>query len=137
MVSIMARALFIVFSLFISIADFKTSEVPRLAFIIAFPAFFALTLISEFSLPKTALSGALLGLFVFLMAYFISGKKIGLADVWYSALIGMVLGPLRWYAAILIACIYGALFMLVLKKSQIPFIPLLAFGSAIMAVIQR
>ena len=137
MFSNLTKAFFIVFSLFISILDFKTGEVPRLAFIFAFPALFTMALFSESHLPKKALAGALLGLFVFLLAYLISGKKLGLADVWYSALIGMMLGPLGWYAAIINACISGAFFMLVSKKRQIPFIPFLAFGSTIMAVIQK
>jgi prepilin signal peptidase PulO-like enzyme (type II secretory pathway) len=63
------------------------------------------------------------------LAYFLSGKKLGLADVWYSALIGFVHGLWRWYFAIGIACIIGVVFILISRRRKIPFIPFMAIGS--------
>jgi len=129
---ILIKLLFSIFSFAIAMSDIKTGMVPRIAFALAFPVFFALCLLSEDPIPPEVLAaGALLGLFVFLAAYFVSGKKLGLADVWYAALIGLVLGPWLWYAAVFCACIAGITYMIAFKKRKIPFIPLMALGSAI------
>ena len=131
------KALFAIFSMIIAGADFKTGVVPRLAFVIAFPLFIILKILSNESLPLWELfAGAVLGLGIFLIAFFISGRKLGLADVWYSALIGLVLGPLWWYLAIGSACITGMIFMLASRRRRIPFIPFMALGSIVVSVIQ-
>ena len=136
--AILIKSLFAIFSFAIAAGDFKTGMVPRIAFVFAFPAFFALGLLRDGPLsPWEALAGALLGLTVFLLAFFISGKKLGLADVWYSALAGLVLGPWWWYAAMSCACVGGIIYILVSKRRQIPFIPLMAIGSVIMCFIRR
>jgi prepilin signal peptidase PulO-like enzyme (type II secretory pathway) len=138
MVSIIfIKLLFTIFSFAIALSDIKTGMVPRVAFVFAFPVFLVLCLLSEEPPPPEALAaGALLGLFIFLAAYFVSGKKLGLADVWYAALIGLVLGPWWWYAAVFCACIAGIIYMLALKKRRIPFIPLMALGSVAASVFQ-
>jgi len=125
------------FSLFIAVADIRTGMVPRAAFIVAFPVFIILKslLTSNISL-LVSIGGSFLGLSVFLLAYYFSGKKLGLADVWYSALIGFVLGPLWWYAAIGLACILGLLYILFSKRHQIPFTPLMALGSVAVGLFQ-
>ena len=137
MTAILSKTLFTVFSFIIAIADIKTGMIPRLAFILAFPVFLALGLLQNetFSILAT-LAGALLGLIVFLLAYFISRKRLGLADVWYSALIGLVLGPLWWYAAMGFACVIGIIYMFVSRQKKIPFIPLMALGSVTMEIIR-
>jgi prepilin signal peptidase PulO-like enzyme (type II secretory pathway) len=134
---ILTILLFSIFSFAIALSDIKTGMVPRVAFVFAFPVFFVLCLLSENSQPVVImLVGALPGLSVFLAAYFVSGKKLGLADVWYAALIGLVLGPWLWYAAIFCACIAGIVYMLAFKKHKIPFIPLMALGSVAASIFQ-
>jgi len=128
--AVFIKVSFSIFSFAIALSDIRTGMVPRVAFVFAFPVFFALCLLSEDSRPPEVLAaGALPGLFVFLVAYFVSGKKLGLADVWYAALIGLVLGLWLWYAAVFCACIAGIIYMLAFKKRKIPFIPLMAIGS--------
>ncbi|MCL2878839.1 MAG: hypothetical protein FWF29_01220 [Treponema sp.] len=123
------KILFILFSGIISGADIKTGRIPRTAFVLAFPSFFFLMLLLyEGFDPKGALTGMFTGLAIFGLAYFVSGRKLGLADVWYSALIGMVLGPWRWYGAICCACVSGVLIVVLFKKRLIPFIPCMAMG---------
>jgi len=126
------KVFFSIFSFAVALSDIKTGMVPRIAFVFAFPVFFVLCLLSENPHSPVLLSaGALLGLFVFLLAFAISGKRLlGLADVWYAGLIGLVLGPWRWYAAMFCACGAGIVYMLASKKRKIPFIPLMALGSA-------
>jgi prepilin signal peptidase PulO-like enzyme (type II secretory pathway) len=133
MISVISiKILFSIFSFAIALSDIKTGMVLRVAFVLAFPVFTVLCLLSEDPRPPEALAtGALLGLFVFLVSYLVSGKKLGLADVWYSALIGLILGPWLWYTAIFCACVAGIIYMLAFKKHKIPFIPLMALGSAI------
>ena len=130
-------SLFAIFSVLVSAADIKTGMVPRAAFAAAFPLFLALkTLLAINKSPIEGIGGAVLGLFVFLLARYLSGGKLGLADVWYSALIGLVLGPLWWHAAIGLACVLGALYILVSKRQQIPFTPLMAIGSITAGFVQ-
>jgi prepilin signal peptidase PulO-like enzyme (type II secretory pathway) len=84
--------------------------------------------------------GGVLGIIVFLPAFFISGKRLGLADVWYAALSGIVLGPLRWYPAVLLSCVFGFLFIVISRRRSIPFIPCMAAGSGailILAFLER
>jgi len=123
------KTLFSIFSLAIAVSDIKTGAVPRIAFAVAFPVFFVLCLLTGSPHPLTfMLPGALLGLIVFLLAFFISGKRLGLADVWYAALTGMVLGPWWWYAAMFCACIAGIVYILVSRRRKIPFVPIMTFG---------
>jgi prepilin signal peptidase PulO-like enzyme (type II secretory pathway) len=78
----------------------------------------------------------LLGLSIFLLVYLFLKDRLGLADVWYSALTGMMLGPWWWYAAIALACFSGIIYMAVLKRRRIPFIPFMAAGSITASLIQ-
>ena len=130
---ILTKISFAVFSGAIAGTDIKNGTVPRLAFVPAFPFFFLLKLfLNERQLPIDSITGVIAGLVIFLLARVVSGKKLGLADVWYSALIGMVLGPLYWYRAIAGACFAGAAMIMLGKKRQIPFIPCMAAGSVLM-----
>jgi len=127
---LVVKILFSIFSFAITVSDFKTGGVPRIAFVFAFPVFFVLCLLSGNSQSALVmLAGTLLGLSVFLLVFIISGKKLGLADVWYAALIGLMLGPWLWYAAMFCACIAGFVYILVSGRRKIPFIPLMALGS--------
>jgi prepilin signal peptidase PulO-like enzyme (type II secretory pathway) len=131
---VLSISLFSVFSVGIALADLQRGEVPRTAFIAAFPVFFALRVgWGSFPLAEAA-AGLFVGLVVFLLARAISEGKLGLADVWYSALIGMVLGPRLWYGAAGLACVGGMALLLVSGRQRIPFIPLLAAGSIAMVI---
>jgi prepilin signal peptidase PulO-like enzyme (type II secretory pathway) len=131
------KILFSIFSFAVAASDVKSGEVPRIAFAVAFPAFSALCLLSRNNHSLLAMtSGALLGLGVFLFAFAISGKRLGLADVWYAALAGLVLGPLWWYAAMFCACIAGIVYILFSGRRKIPFLPLMALGSAAAIIFQ-
>jgi len=121
--------IFTLFSVAIAVMDCKTERVPRIAFISVFPVLFILKFLSNTgSFPYFSIIGMVMGLAVFLLAYTLSKKKMGLADVWYSGIIGFVLGPLWWYAAISIACVLGIIYLLFSRKTKIPFIPLMAIG---------
>ena len=134
---IFIKVFFALFSISIAGADFKTGAVPRLIFIFAFPFFIMLkALLKEGNQFLENIFAALAGLTVFLLAYFLSGKRLGLADVWYSALIGLVLGLSWWYAAIGLACVTGIASILSANKREIPFIPCMAFGSIAVSIIE-
>ena len=144
MVSVMLiKTLFILFSIIITMIDIKTGEVPRVVFITAFLFFiFLKALVLEKALVNEGIPlfesfiGFFEGLLVFLQARIVSGKKLGLADVWYSALTGLVLGPKWWYAAIGAACFTGIIYILAVKRREIPFITFMALGSTVMSFIQ-
>jgi len=132
----LCTALFIIFSFLIAFVDLKTGAVPRLAFALAFPIFFALkTILLGWDHLWGSIIGILLGLIIFLAVFFILKGKLGLADVWYSALIGMMLGPWWWYAAVSAACFTGIIYMVFSKKRSIPFIPFMAAGSIMTKII--
>jgi prepilin signal peptidase PulO-like enzyme (type II secretory pathway) len=134
---LVVKILFSIFSFAIAVSDLKTGAVSRIAFVFAFPVFFVLCLLSFNSQSAVVMfAGALLGLAVFLLTYIISGKKLGLADVWYASLIGLVLGPWLWYAAMFCACIAGIAYILVSGRRKIPFIPLMALGSVVASIFQ-
>jgi len=135
-INILLKISFVIFSGLIAISDIRTNCVPRLAFICAFFIFLPLKfLIYEEQMLIESFIGCMAGLMIFLFTYFITGKKLGLADVWYSALAGMVLGPWKWFAAIGCACLTGIAVILLRKKREIPFIPHMAAGSIIMLFI--
>ena len=134
---IFIKVLFALFSITIARVDFKTGVIPRLAFVLAFLFFIVLkALLKEGNQFLENIFAALAGLTVFLLAYFLSGKRLGLADVWYSALIGLVLGLSWWYAAIGLACVTGIVYIIAAKERQIPFIPCMAFGSIVISIIK-
>ena len=131
------QILFIIFSIIISGSDIKSGTVPRIAFIIIFPFFFIYKLLLDEEVKfMESFTGFLAGLLIFLIVYFISRRRLGLADVWYSALIGLVLGIWKWYAAIGIACVLGILYICAIKQHKIPFIPFMAMGSIVINIIQ-
>lgn len=130
--------LFVLFSLAVSIADIKTGAVPRVAFLAAFACFGALRFLAAESYrpPLAPIAGLLLGLAVFVLALMVSGGRLGWADVWYSALIGLVRGPAWWYPSIAVACAAALVFIGITRKRRIPFIPFLAAGSITSCVMQ-
>jgi len=129
--------MFAIFSLIIAFWDIKTGEVPRIAFIIAFCIFLTLNVLRKEHYPLLiSFIGTMLGILIFSIAFFVSRKRLGLADIWYSGLIGMVLGPLWWYPAIGIACLTGVICVFIFKKRRIPFIPCMAVGSVAMSIVK-
>ena len=124
------KALFAIFSLLISGTDIRRKAVPRAAFVAAFPFFFAFkNFFAEWNPLWESIAGISAGLAIFLLSFFISRGKLGLADVWYSALTGMMLGPLWWCAATGIACLAGMVYLIASKKREAPFIPFMTAGS--------
>ena len=117
--------------------DIKKGEVPRVVFIVAFLFLIFLKMMVYEGIPSLeSFIGFLEGLSVFLLAFVVSGRKLGLADVWYSALSGAVLGPWWWYAATCTACVAGTIYIIAVKRREIPFIPFMVLGSTAMSIIQ-
>jgi prepilin signal peptidase PulO-like enzyme (type II secretory pathway) len=123
-------ASFLIFSCLAAFWDIRTQSVPRAVFALALPVFLFLKFLPRFQFAFwESLLGLLAGLFVFLLAFFLSGKKLGLADVWYAGLSGLVLGLKNWYAATGVACAVAVIYILVFRRRRIPFIPFLVLGS--------
>ena len=136
-INFILNIVFIIFSIIIAVIDYKTGRVPRIAFLLILPVFFMLRLVFDTSGTfLLSVIGALMGLAIFLLIFFISGKKLGLADVWYSGIIGFVLGPVWWYAGIITACFLGIMYIVLFKKKEIPFIPFMAIGGVAACVIE-
>jgi hypothetical protein len=120
---------FILFSLIISVQDVLTGAVSRLSLWAALLAALLLQGLVKAGLPLSALAGGLVGIAVFSLAFFLSGRRLGLADLWYAGLMGIVFGPLWWHAAIAFACLYALVFFLFSHHRSLPFIPFMTAGS--------
>lgn len=145
---------FIAVSIPLAVSDIKTRTVSRNASIIAL----LLMTMPSVLLPDlmgTVASVAVIAaaVLVFEAVRLITGKKLGLADVFYSGTMAAFLGGQKWLAACGMACVSGALFLLLRhamqKKSAgtdsetlpagmnqpIPFIPFLACSSVLVEII--
>ena len=78
-------------------------------------------------------AGAVVGILLFLLAYYISKRQLGLADVWFSGFAGAFLGIIKWYAAVSIGCMAAFIFFICKrnKRKALPFIPFLSIGACI------
>ncbi|GHV89398.1 hypothetical protein AGMMS50267_17580 [Spirochaetia bacterium] len=124
------RYIYIFFSIYAALTDAKTGSLPRLWLWAAI----AVSCLGQLIFGGTiaaliALLGCALGLLIFSLAFFLSGRRLGLADVWYAGLAGSVLGPLWWYPAILAACLAALLFAALRRRRSVRFIPFMAAGS--------
>jgi prepilin signal peptidase PulO-like enzyme (type II secretory pathway) len=121
---------FIGFSVFISVKDISTGLIPRILLWSALPCSLLLQyLFFGKNILFNAVFGGVLGCAVFFLAFFISGKRLGLADVWYAGLAGSVLGPVWWYPAMAVSCILAAGYIALFRRRYVPFIPFMAIGS--------
>lgn len=162
--------IFCIFAFILSFIDIKQQKIPRfLSFsfigiiygLRIFEAIVAVLISSKtdeslgfshfiFAMYSPSL-GLMLGFVVFYAIRVLTKKKLGLADVWFSAGIGTFLGYLGWYFAIAIACLMALVwifsfalvkkirspkdnmadiaFFKIIRTTKIPFIPFLSFGS--------
>jgi prepilin signal peptidase PulO-like enzyme (type II secretory pathway) len=121
---------FFLFSVFISIADIKTGTVSRCFMWLSAVALFLLKYAAYGkSILLLSVIGCAIGLLVFYLAYYCSRKKLGLADVWYAGIMGIVLGAVYWYPAVIVACIFAVISMVFMRKKSLPFLPFMAAGT--------
>ena len=120
----------------ITATDIREKRIPDLyslgglAFVLAFTIAFGRDPFRAFFVP------ALTGFCVFFLLRVVTGRKLGLGDVKYSALIAAALGVQGWLAAVFIAAwtaLGFALVMLLLRKTdrktRIAFGPFLSAGA--------
>lgn len=86
--------------------------------------------------------GLLMGLILFLLAYFLSRKSIGLGDVKLAAVLGWYLGmALIWWdlvAGLVLAALYSVVQLARRKlnmKDSIPLVPFLATGTILVLLL--
>lgn len=124
----------IILSLYLVYHDIRFKRVPNIItlllflLVLGFKIFFKEPLISGF------ISGAV-AFFTFLLIHIISGKKLGMGDCKYTAVIAFHFGYLFWLKSIIYCSIVAlvlSLTLLLLKKidrtTPIPFIPFLVLG---------
>lgn len=118
------------FCIYLSLLDFKTGLIPRYQQWFAIVGVFFMMFFYK-GHPQLILSivGCVFGLVLFTLVRILSGKKLGLGDVWFSGFIGAFLGPVWWYLAIAIACVSAFLACILIKRGKIPFIPFLSVGT--------
>ncbi len=103
--------------------------------ILAFPEFWA-------EIVKSAVFGLLIGLSIFLLAYVLSRKSIGLGDVKLAAVLGWYLGgALIWWDIVVclafagIYCIVQLLRKKLGMKDSIPLAPFFSIGTILVLLI--
>jgi prepilin signal peptidase PulO-like enzyme (type II secretory pathway) len=128
--TVILAVVYLLFSAYLSYQDIRDGQVPRRVLWLGILGILGLrTLIQGLGALPEALGGGLLGLAIFLLAYWCTGKKLGLADVWYAGLTGAALGPWWWFAGIAAACVLGIGYCVARRRRMVPFIPFMAAGS--------
>lgn len=121
-------------SIYLTYYDIKYKRVPNIALILLFIASLAFKIILKEPLIPAFISGS--GAFLmFLLIHIFSGKKLGMGDCKFTALIAFNFSFLFWLQSI-IYCSFTALVvtltLLLLKKinrtTKIPFVPFLTAG---------
>jgi prepilin signal peptidase PulO-like enzyme (type II secretory pathway) len=131
------RSIYIILSIYLAYIDIKAGYVSRLLLWGAI----GVSCVGQFLLGGNfallyAILGSILGVVVFFLAFFVSGKKLGLADVWYAGLMGSALGPVWWFPAVFIACFVALIYYAITRSRQpIPFIPCMAIGSILILLV--
>lgn len=127
-------SIFILTCIYFSYQDIVYGEIKR---IYLYAAIAVVLCVKAPAAVWESFGGAALGILLFLLAYYISKKRLGLADVWFSGFIGAFLGIIKWYAAVSIACILALLFFICSRNKQktLPFIPFLSIGACSIELI--
>ncbi|MEL3906616.1 MAG: prepilin peptidase [Treponema sp.] len=125
---LLSYSIFFIFCVYFSYQDIRYGELSRLQLWTAIVIVTGIRVAANFI--GTLLGGGT-GLLLFGLAYYVSKKRMGLADVWFSAFAGAFLGIVKWYYAVGIACIAALLFFMCSKNRTVPFIPFLACGSCL------
>lgn len=137
------------FMLFLAVIDHKKSIVPNRLLAVMMVIRAVLLVIEIAAYPVywkekiiSAAGGMLAGLILFLLAYFLSRKSIGLGDVKLVAVLGWYLGlSLIWWdlvAGLLLAGIYSVVQLARKKlsmKDSIPLVPFLAAGTILILLL--
>lgn len=118
--------IFFFFGLILSVLDIKNQKIPRF---LSLSFLFLLLIIQTFYAIITAFQtdsfsftnllwalykpfvGAGFGLLLFTIVRFFSGKKLGLADVWFSGSVGAFLGIYGWFFSILFSCLFSLIWI--------------------------
>lgn len=129
--------------LLISYVDHQSHIIPNKILLVLFGIRWALLLVEMILYPtaivellSSALGGMIIGFIIFILAYFISKKGIGLGDVKLVAVIGFYTGTSVLYAIMILSlfsCVVYSIVQLIRKKittkSFVAFGPFVAIGT--------
>lgn len=132
-----AFIVFVLVSLINSYLDIRTMQVSVLINYIGIIICGTLYLISSFQLFFNHCLGSVILFFVFLLVWIITDKGIGFGDIHYSLFCGFIAGFPKTIISGLISSLIGLLLFIILKicfkknikKTRIPFIPIMFLGS--------
>lgn len=148
-VEIIIAIVFLVFSIIMSIEDLRTKTVSRKLSVSLMILMLFLPLINllRYGLSVPACRdyflkpwiGFVFAFIIFFLVRQISKKKLGLADVFFSASIGALLGSRLYILAMLSACIFALMFYFGMfltmgtrvKKISLPFIPFMTLSALV------
>jgi len=137
-------AIFSAFALPITFFDLREMRIPDLLSIGGILVVSALDLLFLKEPPFAVLCSALLGFAVFMFIRLVTGGKMGMGDVKYSAFIALCVGLRPWLAMIAIASVTGLACGLYLvrfrgmpRTTRIPFAPFMTLGAYISIAMTR
>lgn len=127
-------AVFIIFSLAVSVQDAVTGKIPRILFILYGAFLLFHTVLYDISGLSARLVCALYAVAIFLLVRKLSHGGMGLADVWFAGAGAGTLPFFAWHIATAAGCAAAIVFILVKGKRKIPFVPFMGAG-CVFAVI--
>ena len=127
---------FIFFSIPASVIDIKKLIIPDWCVLTGIPVISVLRFFILNENLLLILSNMIAGALLFYAVRYVTGNKLGMGDVKFSALMGVFNRFPDWFTAVLIASISALLFTLtalaagkIQRESKIPFAPFLSAGS--------
>ncbi len=138
-----------VFLILLGFIDSKKTIIPN-KILVTMVVFRGIVLLGEITvvpswrteMVKSAFGGMAIGFFIFLMAWFLSRRSIGLGDVKLAAVIGWYLGgSLIWFALVFcltLAAVFSVIQLLRKKltmKDSIPLAPFFSGGTILILIL--
>ncbi len=126
-------AIFILFSVVLSIFDIKMQKVPIVILLTQLISLVAIDFLFFRNKMLSNAVGAVSCFSVLLITYFLTKRNLGFGDVEFGLSVGWLLGAWLWIPALFLASVLGIGFILLknhsIQSERIPFIPFVSFSS--------
>ena len=124
---------FICLSILVSVQDFKSSQIPTfLTISLAVGGFLSLWLIMPGLLIASLVTVSIIGASLFLATNWLYARTgtdyLGLGDIKLISALTLWVGPFGIAPSLLISSLSGLLFLVIMRRRQLPFGPFLCLG---------
>lgn len=128
---------FLGLSIKLSVLDVMEGKIPRYFFVVYQIFYFIYLTLFNFN---KILPSFLCGFYAFCLFFiirFMSKNKLGLADVWYAIISAETFTFFLWHIAMLSACFFAGIYIILSKKQKIPFIPFMSLGCSLVFLFHK